>query len=294
MALRIWKLTAVLLSASLLRCGTATGATALGGRRLLQNPDFPSQRNSKPSSFILAILSAMIMSYMNFEAFALLVKRKQHVFFGAGNPSWMNGGGSSSNGGGNTQEQSQNNQAQMGSNGGASNSGNLWTGASAPVLVFSGGQFGAGWSDASYGASPFSSYAPAGKDRGTANCHYLPKGAATSFYGPQGSFVGLRALEFWVYSGSTGVADVALVLSGAAQCRHVPLSSLQVAESSSGWVKYWVDFNLFSWAWQGGGGSFSGCGSSGTSAGELVKLEFFNPHPEFEALLCVDNVRLMN
>ncbi|GLC71371.1 hypothetical protein PLESTF_001108300 [Pleodorina starrii] len=168
--------------------------------------------------------------------------------------------------------------------------------ASSPVAIFAGGQLGSGWYDSSYGARTFTSYAPAGKDFGTANCHYLPKGAATSFWGPQGAFTGQRALEFWAYAGDSGVVDVDLELYSAssAACQRVPLSSVSVAESSGGWVKYWIELDRFSFfAQQGSGGSFSGCGSSGTSVGELVKIELYNSHPEYEALLCIDNVRLM-
>ncbi|GLC49574.1 hypothetical protein PLESTB_000260100 [Pleodorina starrii] len=174
-------------------------------------------------------------------------------------------------------------------------------GASSTEVVFSGGQFGAGWHDSSYNARPFTSSAPAGKDSGTAWCNYLPKDAATSFWGPQGAFSGRRALEFWAYAGDQGVADLDLLLYGASAnaCSRVALSELSVVESSGGWVKYWVDLYRFSWEQQGGGGgggspSFSGCGSSGTSAGELVKLDLLNlRHPEYEALLCIDNVRLV-
>ncbi|GIL69589.1 hypothetical protein Vretimale_13631 [Volvox reticuliferus] len=225
----------------------------LSGRRLLEkNPDFPSQRES--------------------------------------NPSWVNGGGSPQ-----FQVQSQNqDEQQLGGSSGAPSSDNAGSPvvASNPIVIFSGGQFGASWHDSTYGADPFTSYQPAGKDSGTASCHYLPKGSAKSFYGPQGAFNGQKALEFWAYAGSSGVADVDLLLSGAAQCRRLPLRSLSIAESSSGWVKFWVDLNLFSWV-QPGGGAFSGCGTDGTSAGDLVKLDFFNSHAEYKALLCIDNVRLV-
>ncbi|GFR40594.1 hypothetical protein Agub_g1174 [Astrephomene gubernaculifera] len=236
----------------------AARADGFAYRRLLQNPDLPQQRS--------------------------------------GTPSWMSGGGGNNNHQGTSQPSSQQSTpAPSQPSPAPSQPSPAQSSSGAPVTIYSGGQFASGWKDSSYNVRPFTSYSPAGHTTGVAKCYYLPFGAATSFYGPQGAFSGRSALEFWAYAGSSSLADVEVVIASSGRdCRHLRISSLSAAESMSGWSKYYIPLSTFSLDQsQASSGSFSGCGSSGPSSGELVKVDIRNPNQSYDALFCLDDVRLL-
>ncbi|KXZ43477.1 hypothetical protein GPECTOR_89g497 [Gonium pectorale] len=68
--------------------------------------------------------------------------------------------------------------------------------------------------------------------------------------------------------------------------------SVSPSENANGWAKYYIPFSSFSFDGSQSGSSF-GCSSSGPWSGELVKVDLRNPNTAYEALLCVDNVRLL-
>ena len=72
-------------------------------------------------------------------------------------------------------------------------------------------------------------------------------------------------------------------------CSSLPLQ----AEESNGWVRYWVPASSFDPSGTTpNGGMLAGCGlQAGLTT--LSKVELRNQSPTYDALICVDGVRLL-
>ncbi|KAG2436783.1 hypothetical protein HXX76_006307 [Chlamydomonas incerta] len=172
----------------------------------------------------------------------------------------------------------------------------------ADVRIYNGGAYGANWIDSSYGVRPFTDYSPAGHAGGVAKCNVLPYGATTSFFDKSaGDFTGRRALELFVYRGSPDAAmpDITIALAGpdTACAASVHFSSLlpSADATASGWVKFWVPLDSVFGGGSAGGGAFQGCPASDGSylaSGSVVKVDLRNDNSAYDALVCVDDVRL--
>eukprot|EP00198_Chlamydomonas_reinhardtii_P004042 XP_001693378.1 predicted protein [Chlamydomonas reinhardtii] len=172
----------------------------------------------------------------------------------------------------------------------------------ADVRIYNGGSYGADWIDSSYGVRPFTQYSPAGHTGGVAKCSILPYGAATSFFDKSaGDFTGRRALELFVYRGSSDAAmpDITIALAGpsTACASSIHFSSLLPSAdvTASGWVKFWVPLDSVFGGGSAGGGAFQGCPASDgsyLSSGSVVKIDLRNDNSGYDALVCVDDVRL--